>query len=90
MAVFSEPVYEEPTLTPKMSKYEKVLAPLVETPDTWAKIGEYKNEDSAYQAALNLRHGRYRLIGEPSDWEFVPEGTEVFARYTKGSDKAKS
>lgn len=89
MAVFTEPVYEEPSLKPRMSKYERVLAPLMETPEQWAKIGEYKTPESAYQAALNLRKGTYAIAGEPEDWEFVAEESDVFARYIP-ADKKKA
>lgn len=83
MAVYNEPVYEEPKLSGSIGKYERVLIPLQENPETWGKIGEYKNSNSAYQAALNLRHGRYKIPGEPSEWVFVAEDNEVFAMYTK-------
>ena len=88
MAVLKEPVFEEPTLTGRMSKYERVLAPLMDEPEQWAKIGEYSSPESAYQAALNLRKGRYRIVGEPDDWEFVAEDTSVFAQYTKAAKKS--
>lgn len=84
MPVYDEPIYEEPTLKSKLSKYERVLTPLQESPGEWGKIGEYKSDDSAYQAALNLKHGRYKLPGEPTDWEFVADGDKVYARYVKG------
>lgn len=84
VAVYEEPVFEEPTLTGRLGKYERVLVPLRETPETWAKIGEYKTNDSAYQAALNLKHGRYKIPGDVADWEFVAEGDKVFAMYTNG------
>lgn len=87
VTVFTEPVYEKPSLKPRMSKYERVLAPMMEHPEQWAKIGEYKTPESAYQAALNLRKGTYTIAGEPSDWEFVAEDSEVFARYTPQSKK---
>jgi hypothetical protein len=87
MAVYSEPVYEEPKLTPKLSKYEKVLQPLMKTPGEWGKIGEYKSDDSAYQASMNLKHARYKIPGEASEWNFVNEGTEVFAMYLNGASE---
>lgn len=104
MTAYSEPVYEEPKMEPKLAKYERVLTPLMETPGKWGKIGEYKTDDSAYQAALNLRHARYTIPGSPEDWEFHNEDQSVFARYiqngtspgkpakkqTKSKTKAKS
>ena len=87
MAVYNEPVYEEPKLLGRLGKYERVLIPLQESPDTWAKIGEYRTDDSAYQAALNLKHGRYKIPGDAKDWQFVAEGNEVFAMFSKGSGK---
>lgn len=85
MTVYDEPVYEEPKRTQKMGKYERVLVPLMETPGSWAKIGEYKSADSAYQAALNLRSARYKIPTEPEKWEFVSEDLDVFARYLNGA-----
>jgi hypothetical protein len=85
LAVLDEPVFEEPKLTPKQGKYERVLDPLQETPNKWAKIGEYKTEDSAYQAALNLRHGKYKIPGTKDDWEFVSDGLNVHARFINPS-----
>ena len=81
MTVYSEPVYEEPKLEPKLSKYERVLLPLMDSPGQWGKIGEYKTSDSAYQAALNLKHARYKIPGESHEWEFQNEDESVFARY---------
>lgn len=87
MAVYEEPIFEEPKLTGRMGKYERVLVPLQDTPGSWGKIGEYKTDDSAYQAALNLKHGRYKIPGDASDWTFVAEGDKVFAMYTQGLDE---
>lgn len=88
MTVYTDPVYEEPKMEPKLSKYERVLNPLMESPGKWGKIGEYKTSDSAYQAALNLKHARYKIPGDPSEWEFHHEDESVFARYlTNGSKK---
>lgn len=81
MTVYEEPVWEEPTIRTKMRKYERVLVPLTEYPDTWGKIGEYKSEGSAYQAAINLKKGRYVIPGSPEEWEFASDGYAVFARY---------
>lgn len=81
MAVYAEPKWEAPTKTEKQGKYERVLEPLMEKPDTWAKVGDYKSDNSAYQAALNLRHGRYSIPGSPEEWEFVSDDTAVFAKY---------
>ncbi len=81
MTVYSEPIWEEPEIKPKRGKYEVVLETLMANPDTWAKIGEYKSENSAYQAALNLRHGRYIIPGEPTDWDFTSDEDAVYAKY---------
>jgi hypothetical protein len=81
VGVLKEPVFEEPTVKPKQSRYERVLEPLRGTRE-WAKIGEYKSTSSAYQAALNLRHGNYRIPGKPENWEFVSDDNAVFARWT--------
>lgn len=85
MAVYDEPVYEAPTQPRKTGKYEQVLQPLMDNPGDWAKIGEYKSADSAYQAAMNLRNARYKIPSEASSWEFVSEGQTVFARYLNGN-----
>jgi hypothetical protein len=87
MPVYDEPVFEAPTLTKKQGKYERVLEPLIASPEEWGKIGEYKTEDSAYQAALNLRHGRYKIPGSTQDWAFVSDGVKVYAQYL-GETKA--
>jgi hypothetical protein len=87
MAVYTEPVFEEPKLLSKQGKYERVLTPLMETPNQWGKIGEYKTNDSAYQAALNLRHGRYKIPGSPEVWEFTSDEAKVYARYLEEPPK---
>lgn len=89
MAVYDEPVFEEPELKPRKGKYEAVLEPLKKKPGKWGRIGEYKSPASAYQAALNLRGGDYIILGEPDEWEFVAEENAVFARYKK-DQKEKS
>jgi hypothetical protein len=80
VGVLKEPVSQEPTLKPNKGRYERVLEPLIGNKD-WHKIGKYKSDSSAYQAALNLRHGRYRI--PHAKWEFVADGNEVFARWVK-------
>ena len=81
MGALTEPVYEEPTRRSSLRKYERVLIPLLQKRNgNWAVIGEYSSVSSAYQAALNLRKGRYRIAGEPDDWEFLADGNKVFAR----------
>lgn len=81
MPVFEEPVMEDPQRSRKLRKYERVLYPLMSKPGKWGKIGEYKSESSAYQAALNLRRGKYTIPETPDAWEFVSTDVEVFARY---------
>lgn len=81
MPALNEPVYEDPRNERKLSRYERVMVPLMDEPETWAKIGEYRTKDSAYQAFLNLRQARYQIPGEPDDWEFLPEDNFVYARY---------
>lgn len=81
MTVYEEPVWEEPTVTTKMRKYERVLLPLADHPENWGKIGEYKTEGSAYQAAINLKKGRYVIPGSPEEWEFTSDGNAVYARF---------
>lgn len=85
MAVYEEPVYEEPVNPRGASKYERVLTPLMDKPGSWAKIGEYKSPASAYQAALNLRRAKYRIPASPEKWEFTNEENSVFARYLNGN-----
>lgn len=87
MTVYDEPVLLEdaPSFKAKLSKYERVLVPLMDTPGSWGEIGEYKSESSAYQAALNLRKGKYKIPGEPSSWEFAYEGNHVYAQYLNGA-----
>jgi hypothetical protein len=81
VAVLETPVYETPKIRPRVGRYERVLEPLMATPKEWAKIGIYKTSNSAYQAALNLRHGKYRIPSGLEDWEFLSDGDEVFAKY---------
>lgn len=88
MAVYEEPVWEEPTVTSKMRKYERVMAPLMDYPEHWGKIAEYKSDSSAYQAAINLRKGQYVIPGEPEQWEFVSDENAVYARFV-GNEQAK-
>jgi hypothetical protein len=85
MAVYTKPVYETPNIQPKLSRYERVLLPLMEEPGVWGKIGEYKTSSSAYQAALNLANGKYKIPGDPQEWEFVSDENAVFARYVVGT-----
>lgn len=87
MTVYTEPIYEEPTLAPRKGKYERVLEPLMEKRGKWGRIGEYKTPESAYQAALNLKNGDYIISGKPEDWEFVAEENAVYARYKAKSKK---
>lgn len=89
MTVYEEPVWEAPETKPKQGKYEIVLEPLTSKPNTWAKIGEYKTDSSAYQAALNLRNGRYIIPGNPKDWEFTASDEAVFAKFVGERNKAK-
>lgn len=81
MAVYTEPVFEEPEEPRRRTKYSLVLEPLKEHPRQWAAIGEYKSDRAAYQASLNLRHGRYKYNGDPEEWEFTSENHKVYARY---------
>lgn len=81
MTVYTDPVFEEPETPRRRTKYHQVLEPLKEHPGKWAAIGEYKSDQSAYQASLNLRHGKYKYDGDPSEWEFTSENCKVYAMY---------
>lgn len=81
MAVLEKPVFAEPEYIQKPSRYEIVMKPLMDKPDEWAKIAEYGSESSAYQAASNLRTGKYRMPGEPEQWEFVANDNVLYARF---------
>lgn len=89
MTVYEEPVWQAPEVKTKQGKYEIVLEPLIDKPNKWAKIGEYKTKSSAYQAALNLRHGRYTIPAKPEDWEFTADEDAVFAKFVGSKTKAK-
>jgi len=86
MPVFEEPVMEAPKTTRKLRKYEKVLIPLMSKPGEWGKIAESKSSSAAYQASLSLRKGRYTIPGDPSNWEFINNDVEIFARWV-GDDQ---
>lgn len=81
MPVYEEPIYEAPSVKQKLGKYERVLEPLMSTPGAWAKVATLSTESSAYQASLNLRKGRYKIPGDPSDWDFTNDGQNVHAMY---------
>jgi len=80
MPLFDEPIREEPEIQPKLQRYERVLLPLKDDPDTWYKIGTYKTPNSAYQAGLNLRNGRYKVPDSPLDWDFINDGNTLYAK----------
>jgi hypothetical protein len=82
VGAYTSPVLDEPDISSSKPPYVRVLEPLaLEHPGSWGVIGQYKSESSAYQAALNLRGGKYRIFGSPEEWEFLADGDLVYARY---------
>jgi hypothetical protein len=84
VTAYIAPILGEPDLSATRPRYVRVLQPLaLDHPGEWGEIGSYKTPSSAYQAALNLRHGKYQTFGSPENWEFVADGNLVYARWVK-------
>jgi hypothetical protein len=75
----NEPVWEEPKVKERVGQYDHVLRPLMDHPGSWAKIGEYKNDSAAYQAARNLSKRDYRIPEPDANWVFRSSENAVFA-----------
>jgi hypothetical protein len=69
-----------PHIPAKRGKWQELLAPLVDRPNTWAIVHRGSNSPGA---AGNLRAGK--VIMPPGQWEFVSRTVEgqgrVYARY---------
>lgn len=66
-------VEELPAQEPRISKWEPVLAALEEKPNHWAKVREYKNNQSARNTSSYLNK-RYRQKG----FDFAARGDWLY------------
>jgi hypothetical protein len=77
-------IWEDPPPGPdRTRRWERILAPLVEHPNRWARVTTTPGR-TANVFASNLRRGRYHI--PPGRWEFVSRKlddghTAVYARY---------
>ena len=88
-----EIVMEEPPMpnrgTNRRVRWVDHLAPLVQSPGEWARVGVYAKATTAYSTARNLRTGRVQVPA--GRWDFVGRSVDgegrVYARYLGPDEK---
>lgn len=79
-------VWEDPPQTPGRGRrplWPGRLAPLLDRPDTWGRVMEYRHPTTAYGIASRLKSGDYPI--PPGRWDFTSRSVDgkgyIYARY---------